>query len=576
MKLLTLKIKGYKNLLDETKVSFDFNSCTTYTALMGLNGTGKSNILEAVSLIFSSLYHDKKINFKYNISYKIDDKIVTVDNGKMSFTNEGSEAATDVPKKSHYNHLPTNVIASYSGEELRMWGDIYFDSYSSFFRDLKKHDFAAPKLLYINKYTWEFALIALLCLEDPIIENFIQNILKIDVENLRIEFTFDLKNINTYPTNQAIEFIQELVKTQSASNGSISIDKIQLSSYKTFTSTNIIKEMFYALFITGMPVKNVSAKIYTEKIITNTEIKFNDIDVKKLSEGEKKLILIYTITHLLADDKTLILLDEPDAHIHIERKKDIIDIIDKENCFTLFTTHSPKILNSIDENNIRLIKKSQDTGVEAIILDKVKALTELTNGEFSITDATLALSTAKDILLVEGENDLLYINEAIDRLNKLKRNKYANFNFLIINCGGAGNVPAIFREIVAPNLKPTQFCIATFDKDQSGKDGVSGIQKYLKKNPMTNVETMTHTTPQNWEENKEFFMEDYFPIDVYRNILLEDINKKTKIKDFIQLSKDTVKSIINNNYKKFNDADFENFESLLDTFIEKQTAFHSK
>lgn len=68
--------------------------------------------------------------------------------------------------------------------------------------------------------------------------------------------------------------------------------------------------------------------------------------------------------------------------------------------------------------------------------------------------------------MVEGEYDLIYINEAINRLNKIKNNKYANFNFLIINCGGAGNVPAIFREIVAPNLKSNQFCLATFDSDK--------------------------------------------------------------------------------------------------------------
>ena len=89
--------------------------------------------------------------------------------------------------------------------------------------------------------------------------------------------------------------------------------------------------------------------------------------------------------------------------------KDIIDIIDKEDCFTLFTTHSPKILNCIDENNIKLIKNTKETGVEVLKLDRINALSEITNGEFSIIDATLALSTSKDILLVEGTNDYNYI-----------------------------------------------------------------------------------------------------------------------------------------------------------------------
>ena len=48
MKLQELNIQGYKNLKDAAKVSFDFTNCTNYTALIGLNGSGKSNILEAV------------------------------------------------------------------------------------------------------------------------------------------------------------------------------------------------------------------------------------------------------------------------------------------------------------------------------------------------------------------------------------------------------------------------------------------------------------------------------------------------------------------------------------------------
>ena len=78
MKLQELHIQGYKNLKDAAKVSFDFTKCTNYTALIGLNGSGKSNILEAVSLIFSSLYHNTTTDFSYAISYTFEDSLVTV------------------------------------------------------------------------------------------------------------------------------------------------------------------------------------------------------------------------------------------------------------------------------------------------------------------------------------------------------------------------------------------------------------------------------------------------------------------------------------------------------------------
>ena len=39
-----------------------------------------------------------------------------------------------------------------------------------------------------------------------------------------------------------------------------------------------------------------------------------------MSEGEKKLILVKTVLEILSDEKTLVLMDEPDAHLHEGRK----------------------------------------------------------------------------------------------------------------------------------------------------------------------------------------------------------------------------------------------------------------
>ena len=65
MKLISLHINGYKNL--KGKANFDFSHAENYCALIGLNGSGKSNVLEAISLIFASLYRSipiKRISAK--------------------------------------------------------------------------------------------------------------------------------------------------------------------------------------------------------------------------------------------------------------------------------------------------------------------------------------------------------------------------------------------------------------------------------------------------------------------------------------------------------------------------------
>ena len=63
-RLKSVYIKDYKNIQDQT---FDFSTNTGYIALIGLNGSGKSNLLEAISIIFNGLFNKKAIPFEYEI-----------------------------------------------------------------------------------------------------------------------------------------------------------------------------------------------------------------------------------------------------------------------------------------------------------------------------------------------------------------------------------------------------------------------------------------------------------------------------------------------------------------------------
>ena len=66
MRLKSLYINDYKNIKEQT---FDFSDNTGYIALIGLNGSGKSNLLEAIALVFNGLLNKKKIPFNYELQY---------------------------------------------------------------------------------------------------------------------------------------------------------------------------------------------------------------------------------------------------------------------------------------------------------------------------------------------------------------------------------------------------------------------------------------------------------------------------------------------------------------------------
>lgn len=78
MKLLSVYIDNYKNLSG----TYDFSGQDGYIALIGENGSGKSNLLEAISLIFGKLYNIPNIDDigKFKICYNIDETDYTYGN----------------------------------------------------------------------------------------------------------------------------------------------------------------------------------------------------------------------------------------------------------------------------------------------------------------------------------------------------------------------------------------------------------------------------------------------------------------------------------------------------------------
>ena len=118
--LYSLNIGEYKNL---HQLCIDFKSTDKYCCLIGLNGSGKSNVLEVISAIFYSLYHIATLvdglrkypcPFKYRISYINDNEFYEIIDGRLK---NGNKVTLDI--------LPKNILASYSGEDTRLWKTYY-------------------------------------------------------------------------------------------------------------------------------------------------------------------------------------------------------------------------------------------------------------------------------------------------------------------------------------------------------------------------------------------------------------------------------------------------------------------
>ena len=110
MRLKHVFISEYKNLKNFT---LDFDNDSFLEVLVGKNGSGKSNLLEAIIEIFRHLYEQKSsCSFEYKIRYLLGEADVSIewsgDKFYLNGANRGTKTFTTQP-------LPENVLVYYSG-----------------------------------------------------------------------------------------------------------------------------------------------------------------------------------------------------------------------------------------------------------------------------------------------------------------------------------------------------------------------------------------------------------------------------------------------------------------------------
>src|ERR1700735_1618168 len=199
MRLDRLWISEFKNLRDFT-IQFDKNS--PYAVLVGKNGTGKSNLIEAIVFIFRNLDLGEPAPFGYRLEYRRaseqggHETVEIVAERKKQpqfFVNKreltkGEFYAVNADGSSRY--LPRFIFGYYSGPSDRLEG--YFRRHQErFYTKLKKPTATARKipfrpLFLARNVHGQFVLLAFYSHPDEKAQSFLRNHLRIvDLEHIR-------------------------------------------------------------------------------------------------------------------------------------------------------------------------------------------------------------------------------------------------------------------------------------------------------------------------------------------------------------------------------------------------------
>ncbi len=87
--------------------------------------------------------------------------------------------------------------------------------------------------------------------------------------------------------------------------------------------------------------------------------KKNTIPLTQLSSGEKQIVSLFSKLYLESDEKSIVIIDEPELSLSLEWQKMLLpDIMRTENCDLLVTvTHSPFIFENEFDYDAKEIRK---------------------------------------------------------------------------------------------------------------------------------------------------------------------------------------------------------------------------
>lgn len=385
MQIKYLYIENFRNL-DKFEWKFTQNEQNPITILLGKNGAGKSNLLEALLFIFRNLHYSDSlpIPFEYIIEYAIHGFTIKVtasegSKSKYLFEIDGKKFSTketvEISKTWVYDKqpeklegiLPENVLVYYSGFAKRM--NEYFlktdEDYAKALRENKYFGFRP--LFFYNPIHYRFILLGLFASPLKDIHKFLSNTLKIkDLEyfeiilqkpnwNKRKEDTFD----NLWNAAGRVEFffrfIQKMAGQPLVVNGKQVIFRFNSQQLKKICHNDTIPNEIELVKL--LDAANLGGYISGVNIFFYKENVSQTIEFSHLSEGEHQLIAIRGAIELLRDRETLFLLDEPDTYLHPDWQREFIEFLHGDNFkdHYIMATHSPQSLSMVHKNNVILM-----------------------------------------------------------------------------------------------------------------------------------------------------------------------------------------------------------------------------
>lgn len=376
-------------------------------ALIGQNGTGKSNLIEALITLFRDVDLDREAAFDYTLEYEIRGHIVRIraDTAKQKRPYvwvDGKSESQGFLVKHAREYLPSHVFAYYSGKNERI--ETLFRTHQERYKQLLRQDDddLMRRLFYCRGGHSQLVLLACLLSDDPVFKKLLSNL---NIEAIESAL-FVLKK--PYSARDLDEKDIELGDSRfwfrrgTVVNGFL--DKLWQIAWAPVQETRLAaidfrrrpekQELLYLFVPDNKRLKKLGEEVGTpERFFRYAEAAYigdlleevritvkkskghgGDVEFKQLSEGELQMLTVLGLMRITREDHCLFLLDEPDTHLNpiwkLRYFDDIEGVLSSEKdslvqgeSQILITTHDPMMVGSLKREQVHILRKHGDRSV---------------------------------------------------------------------------------------------------------------------------------------------------------------------------------------------------------------------
>jgi ABC-type transport system involved in cytochrome c biogenesis ATPase subunit len=388
VKLDRLKIPKYKNLVD-FDINFDESQATT--VVLGRNGMGKSNLLEALVEIFRDLELCAAPTFAYELQYICRDRTIFLSADPARSTSRLSVAVDGLPvavtefNERRDDYLPKYVFAYYSGWSSRLENHFAEPTRRHYNAVLKSTDYRIPlrRMFFCRKDYSQLVLLAFFLSRNSEAHEILREYLNIQAFDCAL---FALKrpwwgksrrsnrigDARFWSARGAFRGFLDVLwdrglapirRTESVERDvrrqPERTDRLYLFIKDSVTLCSLAgkaegpKEVFgylESLFLCDL----IDEVRVTVRRTDGTRLKF-----RQLSEGEQQLLTVLGLLLFTQEDESLYLLDEPDTHLNPVWTYRYLGLLKRTISATkgnlLIATHNPLMIGSLHKNQVRIL-----------------------------------------------------------------------------------------------------------------------------------------------------------------------------------------------------------------------------